>query len=256
MTPCRVMRPPPPCASSRRRLSPPPLHPPPPRTTVVHCLTTSDRPTLTIRSSLSLTSYDQPTLTNRCLSLPDRQVSHFHLSISQRSGVDLGLWVVGLWVLLIGVWGFVADWCTDLWRICGFVRFVDLGLWRIGTLIYGRFVGYDSKGWVWENGGIWRTVEIGGFPSWIWFCVLMDLWVSNLEIGVDFVNKEDAGLLILVGVCWVKISEYANLFLGLIVGVCWFLGFQFWWVYVDFWILVGVCWLLFDVSFGFWFVWL
>ena len=44
--------------------------------------------------------------------------------------------------------GFVADWCTDLWRICGFVRFVDLGLWRIGTLIYGRFVGYDSKGWV------------------------------------------------------------------------------------------------------------
>ena len=52
-----------------------------------------------------------------------------------------------------------------------------------------------------------------------------------MEIGVDFVNKEDAGLLILVGVCWVKISEYANLFLG----------FQFWWVYVDFWILVGVC---------------
>ena len=47
----------------------------------------------------------------------------------------------------------------------------------------------------------------------------MDLWVSNLEIGVDFVNKEDASLLILVGVCWVKISEYANLFLGLIVGV-------------------------------------
>ena len=48
----------------------------------------------------------------------------------------------------------------------------------------------------------------------------MDLWVSNLEIGVDFVNKEDAGLLILVGVCWVKIFEYANLFLGLIVSVC------------------------------------
>ena len=48
----------------------------------------------------------------------------------------------------------------------------------------------------------------------------MDWWVSNLEIGVDFVNKEDVGLLILVGVCWVKISEYADMFLGLIVGVC------------------------------------
>ena len=41
-----------------------------------------------------------------------------------------------------------------------------------------------------------------------------------MEIGVDFVNKEDTSLLILVGVCWVKISEYADLFLGLIVGVC------------------------------------
>ena len=95
-TPCRLKRPPPLRASSRRRLSPPPPHPPPPRTTVVHRLTTSDRPTLTIHSSLSLTSCDQPTLTNRCLSLPDRQVSLFHLSISQLSGVDLGLWVVGL----------------------------------------------------------------------------------------------------------------------------------------------------------------
>ena len=125
-------------------------------------------------------------------------------------------------------------------------------LWRIGTLICDGFVGYDSKGWVWENGGIWRMVEISGFSSWIWFCVSMDWWVSNLEIGVNFVNKKDAGLLILVGVCWVKISEFADLFLGLIVGVCWFLGFQFWWVYVDFWILVGVCWLLFDLSFEFW----
>ena len=95
-TPCRVTRPPPPRASLRWRLSPPPPHPPPPRTTVVHRLTTSDRPTLTIRSSLSLTSYDRPTLTNHCLSLPNRQVSLFHLSISQLSGVDLGLWVVGL----------------------------------------------------------------------------------------------------------------------------------------------------------------
>ena len=41
-----------------------------------------------------------------------------------------------------------------------------------------------------------------------------------MEIGVDFVNKEDAGLLILMGVCWVKIFECADLFLGLIVGVC------------------------------------
>ena len=41
-----------------------------------------------------------------------------------------------------------------------------------------------------------------------------------MEIGVDFVNKEDVALLILVGVCWVKISEYADMFLGLIVGVC------------------------------------
>ena len=32
----------------------------------------------------------------------------------------------------------------------------------------------------------------------------MDQWVSNLEIGVDFVNKEDADLLILIGVCWVQ----------------------------------------------------
>ena len=41
-----------------------------------------------------------------------------------------------------------------------------------------------------------------------------------MEIGVVFVNKEDAGLLILMGVCWVKIFEYADLFLGLIGGVC------------------------------------
>ena len=48
----------------------------------------------------------------------------------------------------------------------------------------------------------------------------MDWWVYNLEIGVDFVNKDDADLLILVGLCWVQISGYAYLFLGLIVGVC------------------------------------
>ena len=47
-----------------------------------------------------------------------------------------------------------------------------------------------------------------------------DWWVSNLEIGVDFVNKDDADFLILVGLCWVQISGYADLFLGLIVGVC------------------------------------
>ena len=150
----------------------------------------------------------------------------------------------------------------DLWRIgaliCG--RFVDswvceifligcVGLWQIGTLICGGLMGYDSKGWVWENGGIWRMVKISGLPSWIWFCVSMDWWVSNLEIGVDFVNKEDADRLILVGVCWVQISWLAYLFLGLIVGVCWFLGFEFWWVYFDFWILVGGCWLLFDLKF-------
>ena len=52
-----------------------------------------------------------------------------------------------------------------------------------------------------------------------------------MGIGVDFVNIENTDLLILVGVCWVKISEYANLFLGLIVGVLIF-GFS---------ILVGVC---------------
>ena len=48
----------------------------------------------------------------------------------------------------------------------------------------------------------------------------MDWWVSNLGIGVDFVNKEDANPLILVGVCLVQISGYADLFLGLIVGLC------------------------------------
>ena len=48
----------------------------------------------------------------------------------------------------------------------------------------------------------------------------MDWWVYNLEIGVDFVNKDDADLLILVGLCWVQIFGYAYLFLGLIVGVC------------------------------------
>ena len=42
-----------------------------------------------------------------------------------------------------------------------------MGLWQIGTLIYGGFMGFDSKGWVLENGGIRRMVEIGGFSSWI-----------------------------------------------------------------------------------------
>ena len=162
-TPCRVTRPPPPRASLRWRLSPPPPHLPPPRTTVVHRLTTSDQPTLTIRSSLSLTSYDRPTLTNHCLSLPNRQVSLFHLSISQLSGVDLGLWVVGLWVLLIWVWGFVADWCTDLWRICG-LWFQGLGLrewWDLEDggdqwvskldliLCFNGFVGFQLGDWCW-----------------------------------------------------------------------------------------------------------
>ena len=36
----------------------------------------------------------------------------------------------------------------------------------------------------------------------------LDQWVSNLEIGVDFVNKEDADLLILIGICWVQISGF------------------------------------------------
>ena len=36
----------------------------------------------------------------------------------------------------------------------------------------------------------------------------LDWWVSNLEIGVDFVNKEDASLVILIGVCWVQISVF------------------------------------------------
>ena len=49
----------------------------------------------------------------------------------------------------------------------------------------------------------------------------MDWWVSNSKIGVDFVNKEDAELLIFVGVCWVQIYGYADLFLcSILVGVC------------------------------------
>ena len=48
----------------------------------------------------------------------------------------------------------------------------------------------------------------------------MDWWVYNLEIGVDFVNKNVADFFILVGLCWVQIFGYAYLFLGLIVGVC------------------------------------
>ena len=52
---------------------------------------------------------------------------------------------------------------------------------------------------------------------WVVIFVNLGLW----RIGVDFVNKEDADLLILVGVCWVQIYGYADLFLGLIlVGVC------------------------------------
>ena len=113
---------------------------------VVYRLTTYDRPTFTICSSLSPTTCDRPTLTNRCLSFPDRQVSLFHLSISRLSGVDLGLWVVGLWVLLVWVCGFVPDFCTNLWRICGFMGLWDLlivadwytDLWRICGLWFQR----------------------------------------------------------------------------------------------------------------------
>ena len=49
----------------------------------------------------------------------------------------------------------------------------------------------------------------------------MDWWVSNPKIGVDLVNKEDAELLIFVGVCWVQIYGYADLFLcSILIGVC------------------------------------
>ena len=32
--------------------------------------------------------------------------------------------------------------------------------------------------------------------------------MSNFEIGVDFVNKVDANLLILIGVHWIQISGF------------------------------------------------
>ncbi|KAK7852938.1 hypothetical protein CFP56_037451 [Quercus suber] len=59
---------------------------------------------------------------------------------------------------------------------------------------------------------LWLTdfFEISGFGVGV--AVGVDgcdqLWVSNLEIGVDFVNKEDADLLILTGVRWVQISGF------------------------------------------------
>ena len=49
----------------------------------------------------------------------------------------------------------------------------------------------------------------------------MDRWVSNLEIGVDFVKKEDVDLLILIVVCWVQIFwfDFWVQFLGSILGM-------------------------------------
>lgn len=50
-------------------------------------------------------------------------------------------------------------------------------------------------------------------------------------VGVDFVNEE-VDLLILVGVCWVRICGYADLgcnskFLEFLVGVCWYFPYEF-----------------------------
>ena len=51
---------------------------------------------------------------------------------------------------------------------------------------------------------------------------MADLWVMIPKAGFERMVEFGGWWrsVILVGVCWVKISEYANLFLGLIVGVC------------------------------------
>ena len=62
---------------------------------------------------------------------------------------------------------------------------------------------------------------------------MADLWVMIPKAGFERMVEFGGWWrsVILVGVCWVKISEYANLFLGLIVGVLIF-GFS---------IFVGIC---------------
>ena len=111
-------------------------------------------------------------------------------------------------------------WFLGLW-VCGLRWFLFVGLW---CMLY-------------SNVDFWVCVSVY-FHLWVcgvcWF-LFVGLWCM-LYSDVDFW---------VCGACW---------FMGLIVGVCRFLGFEFWWVYVDFWILVGVCWLFFYLSFEFWFV--
>ena len=83
-------------------------------------------------------------------------------------------------------------------------------------------------------------------PVWEWwdFEDSEDWWVSKLDMILCFdgsmgfqlgdwcwfCEKEDSDLLILVGVCWVQIYGYADLFLcSILVGVCWFWVLNFGW---------------------------
>ena len=141
------------------------------------------------------------------------------------------------------------------------VSFVDLGLWWIGALICGRFVGLcvcvlwfqrvgSREWWDLEEGGDRWVSQLDlilcfdglvgfQFGDWCWFCELRrcrsfdfsgcmlgsNFWICRSVSGFDY---------------WCMLISGFSIF----VGICWFL------------VLIRVCWLLLDLSFEFWFVWL
>ncbi|XP_065629375.1 uncharacterized protein LOC111989438 [Quercus suber] len=124
-------------------------------------------------------------------------------------GLGAAFCLQGLWFLQTGlslyVEAFIPERCHELLDVVSGLWLWLTDFFEISGFGVGVAVGVDGCDQLWVS-----NLEIG-----VDFVnkedadlLILTGWVSNLEIGVDFVNKEDADLLILTGVRWVQISGF------------------------------------------------